>query len=148
MGYKIRIELFKELEMSLLDFESSSAVHILNSFDQINWIQQATWGFMEENHGTFPYFEIQHIHSERKIGGLFVTYTPNDYNFICHAEIYQKQPKSHLFGLFKSEVMPSFDNEQTPFDVFRHSLERFLQGNDAEVERLLNIEYPQLGGRR
>lgn len=145
MSYKVQIELFKEFEMNYLDFESSSPIHILNSFNQINWKQQAVWGFMEENHGTFPFFQIEQIETGRKIGGIFIVYQANDYNFNCHAEIYQKRQKSYLFGLFKSEVMPSFDNDEVPFEVFQTGIELFLQGNDAEVERLLQINYPQHG---
>lgn len=141
MSYKVRIELFKDFELTFLDFESSSSTHILNSFDQINWKQQAVFGFKEQHHGDFPFFEIEQIQSGRKIGGLFVVYNCDEYNFNCHAEIHEKQQKSHLFGLFKTEALPSFDNDEVPLNVFRNSLERFLNGHDDEVERLLNIEY-------
>ncbi len=148
MSYKVRIELFKAFEIDFLDFESSSAVHVLNSFDQIDWSQQVKYGVMEENNGEFPFFEVEHIQSGRKIGGLFVVYNTTEYNFNAHAEIYQKQFKSHLFGLFKTEALPSFDNEDVPFNIFRNTLELFLQSHDTEIERLFSIEYPHYGFRR
>lgn len=37
--------------------------------------------------------------------------------------------------------MPSFDNDNLPFEVFRDCLEKFLRGNDSEIERLLKIKY-------
>lgn len=126
MSYKVRIELFKAFEMDLLDFESGSALHILNSFDQINWNQQVNYGLLDGNHGDFPFFEIEQIQSGRKIGGLFVVYSHDEYNFNSHAEIYQKQEKLHLFGLFKTEAMPSFDNEDVPLSAFRSGLEFFF----------------------
>lgn len=63
MSYKVRIELFKVSDIHALDFESSSSVHILNSFDQIDWNQQAILGVMEEYQGEFPFFEIEFIHN-------------------------------------------------------------------------------------
>lgn len=142
MSFKIRIELFKELEITSLDFESNAATQILSRFDQIDWMQQVVWGYMEEHHGDFPFFQIEHIQTGRKFGGLFVVYSRNQYNFNAHAELYQKQQKSHFFGLFKSEVMPSFDNDDVPFAVFRDCLENFLRGNDSEIERLMKTVYP------
>ena len=44
MSFKIRIELFKELEITSLDFESNAATQILSRFDQIDWMQQVVWG--------------------------------------------------------------------------------------------------------
>lgn len=143
MSYKVQIELFKVSDIHALDFESSSSVHILNSFDQIDWDQQATLGVMEEYQGEFPFFEIEHTQSGRKIGGLFIAYTTNMYCFNCHTELYQKRQKSHFFGLFKSEVMPSFDQDDVPLDVFRNCLVFFLQGKDAEIEQLFKIDYPR-----
>lgn len=46
MSFKIRIELFKELEITSLDFESNAATQILSRFDQIDWMQQVVWGYM------------------------------------------------------------------------------------------------------
>lgn len=58
MSFKIRIELFKELEITSLDFESNAATQILSRFDQIDWMQQVVWGYMEEHHGDFPFFKL------------------------------------------------------------------------------------------
>jgi hypothetical protein len=38
--------------------------------------------------------------------------------------------------------MPSFDNDDLPFAVFRDCLESFLRGNDSEIERLMKTVYP------
>jgi hypothetical protein len=145
MSFKIQIELFNEFEMTSLDFESSAATQILSRFDHVDWTQQARWGLLEEHQGDFPYFKIEQVHTGRKVAGIFIAYSPNEYNFGVHAELYQKQQKSHLFGLFKSEAMPSFDNDDVPFEVFRDCLDKFLRGNDAEVERLLNTKYKSYG---
>jgi hypothetical protein len=145
MSYKIQIELLTEFEMTSLDFESNAATQILSSFDHIDWAQQAIWGGLEEHQGDFAFFQIEQIHSGRKLGGLFVAYSQNEYNFSVHAELYQKQKKSHLFGLFKSEVMPSFDNDDMPFEVFRHCLEKFMRGDDLEIERLMSAQYKSYG---
>ena len=142
MSFKIQIELLNESERSSLDFESNASTQILNSFDQIDWSKQAVWGVLEQHQGEFPFFQVEQIQSGRKFGGLLIAYSHDQYNFNVHAELYQKQQKSHLFGLFKSESLPSFDNENLPFDVFRNCLEKFLQGNDAEIERLFRIAYP------
>ncbi len=62
--------------------------------------------------------------------------------FLAHAELYQLQQKSYLWGLLKFKVMPSFDHDNFPFDVFRKCLELFVKGQDAEIERLFQVEYP------
>ncbi|MBJ9954775.1 MULTISPECIES: hypothetical protein [unclassified Acinetobacter] len=141
MSFKIQIELLNESDLSSLDFESNASTQILNSFDQIGWLQQAVWAMLAQHQGDFPFFQVEHIRSGRKFGGLFIAYSHNRYNFNVHAELYQKQQKSHFFGLFKSESMPSFDNDNLPFEVFRDCLEKFLRGNDSEIERLLKIKY-------
>ena len=74
-------------------------------------------------------------------GGLFTAFSRNEYNFHAHAELYQKQQKSYLFGLFKSSALPTFDNENLPFTVFRDCLALFLNGNDAEIEALFSKAY-------
>jgi hypothetical protein len=145
MSFKIQIELLNESERSSLDFESNASTQILNSFDQIDWSKQAAWGMLEQHQGEFPFFQVEEIQSGRKFGGLLIAYSHDQYNFNVHAELYQKQQKSHLFGLFKSESMPSFDNDDVPFEVFRDCLEKFLRGNDSEIERLLKIKYKSYG---
>lgn len=142
MSYKISIELFQALDMIKREFESNSTQQILQSFDQIDWQQQIACGCTEDQNGNFPFFQIEQQQTGRTFGGLFVVYTHQEFNFMAHAELYQKQQKSSFFGLFKSEEFPSFDHKDLPFDVFKTCLENFLRGNDVEVERLMKGEYP------
>lgn len=141
MIYKINLEQFNEDVIEKREFESASNTDILNTFDRINWTQQIEWGFREIHQGDFLVFEIKDQNTGRLIGGLFTAFSRNEYNFHAHAELYQKQQKSYLFGLFKSSALPTFDNENLPFTVFRDCLALFLNGNDAEIEALFSKAY-------
>lgn len=143
MRYHIRIELLKEFENIDLDFESTSPIHILAHFDRIDWKKQAILGAMEEYQGEFPFFQIEQLDTGRKIGGLFVVYGRSEFAFNTHAELYQKQQKSHFFGLFKTEGLPEFNNDDVPFELFRDCLDNFLEGHDSIIEGLLETKYPK-----
>ena len=142
MHSKIRIELLDDGDMVEHQLDGTSLDQILQSFDQIDWEQQKVLGFLEENQGLFPFFQVEDTQTDRAFGGLFVVYSRHEFNFIAHAELYQKQQKSYLLGLLKFKVMPSFDHDNLPFDVFRKCLELFVKGQDAEIERLFQVEYP------
>ena len=142
MHFKIRIELLDDGDMVEHQLDGRSLDQILQSFDQIDWEQQKVLGFLEENQGLFPFFQVEDTQTDRAFGGLFVVYSRHEFNFIAHAELYQKQQKSYLLGLLKFKVMPSFDHDNLPFDVFRKCLELFVKGQDAEIERLFQVEYP------
>ena len=142
MHSKIRIELLDDGDMVEHQLDGTSLDQILQSFDQIDWEQQKVLGFLEENQGLFPFFQVEDTQTDRAFGGLFEVYSRHEFNFLAHAELYQKQQKSYLLGLLKFKVMPSFDHDNFPFDVFRKCLELFVKGQDAEIERLFQVEYP------
>jgi len=141
MSYLVKIELFDQLEIVRREFESISSRQILESFNQIDWEQQITWGLIEEHQGEFPFFQIEQTHSGRKFGGIFVAYSATEYNFAAHAALYEKRQTSRFWGLFKSEDLPRFNHDNLPFDIFKICLEKFIQGNDTEIERLIGLPY-------
>ena len=63
------------------------------------------------------------------------------YQFNPHAELFQKQQKTRLLGLFKYQAFPTFENQTVPFDIFRRCLDLFLKDQDAEIEKLLVDDY-------
>ena len=142
MHFKIRIELLDDGDIVKHHLDGISLAQILQSFDQIDWEQQKVLAFLEENDVLFPSFHVEDTQTDRTFGGLFEVYSRHEFNFLAHAELYQKQQKSYLLGLLKFKVMPSFDHDNFPFDVFRKCLELFVKGQDAEIERLFQMEYP------
>ena len=140
--YKLTLAQFNEDKIEEQVLKSASSLDILKKFDCIDWPKQIEWSFQESNQGEFLFFEIEDVATERKIGGLFMVYSRHEYNFHAHAELFQKQQKSHFFGLFKSQSLPSFDNDALPFEEFRACLELFLKGNDLVIEKTLAEEYP------
>ena len=142
MSYCVSMTFFKATEILDSQFESNSPAQILAAFDNIDWTKQIAWSMLEEHQGEFFDFKIEHIHSGRNIAGLLMVYDQLQYHFHVETALYQKQEKSYLFGLIKSNKLPVFESEYVPFKAFRQGLKSFLDGNDQAVQLMCDTYFP------
>lgn len=144
MSYIVKIECLTSEQLEEREYESLSPHYILESFDAIDFEDQALLTSQCLNDGDVFFFKIQQLHSERLIGGVLSSNSPHHYYFKAHAELFNKIEKNYLFGLLKKKALPVYTNAYLPLHEFRQSLQFFLQGEDEAITQLFAQDYSNL----